>query len=180
VSIRIPRWFGVPPELIDDGVVSKMSDSDLRLCVYAYRKCDKQSSRRFRATDKEIAKTAGVSARALQDARIHLRELGVLYCSREPGGPYTYEICDLNTGRPYECDPKENPPYVKRPKLPPENGNFTTPLSPSELKHNESSPFSNIFDAADVEFDSYRTVSASPTDFNFGHNLNARSPRLHK
>jgi hypothetical protein len=164
VSIRIPHWFGVPPELIDDGVVKKMSASDLRLCVYAYRKCDKQSSRRFQATDNEIAKAVGVSARALQGARSHLRELGVLSCSREPGGQYTYEVCDLHTGRPFPCDPKEKLPYVKRPKRANENESRVT-FFPSTLRAEEVAPSSGA-------------AQPSDTDFEYGHNVKHKSASI--
>lgn len=163
MSIRIPRWFGMPPDLIDDGVISKMSESDLRLCVYVYRQCDKKSSRRFQATDKEITRAVGVSARALQNARIHLRELGVLSCSREPGERYTYEICDLHTGQPFPCDPKEKPPYVKRPKRANENDSRVTP-SLSKLR-TELAPSSGA-------------AHTSDTDFDFGHNVKQKSAKL--
>jgi hypothetical protein len=164
VSIRIPRWFGVPPELVDDGVALKMSESDLRLCVYAYRKCDKQSSRRFQSTDKEIAKTVGVSARALRDSRIHLRELGVLFASKEPGGRYTYELCDLHTGRPFPGDPKSKPAYVKRPTRADDNESRVTFPTP-ELRNKEVAPSSGA-------------AHPSDTDFDYGHNVKHTSASI--
>lgn len=155
MSVRIPRWFGVPPELFENGIVPKMSESALRLLFYAYWQSDKRSSRRFQATDKEVASDAGVSARSLCNSRILLRELGLLVSSREPGGRYTYEICDPHTGRPYPGDPKAKPAYVKRPKSAENKSQITS--SPSAVRTRDEP--------------SHDAIQPSNTDFPFGHNV---------
>ena len=59
MSVRIDRWFGMPPELFDAGHIAHMSHSSLRLCAFLYWKSDKQSSRELKVRDKEIIQHAG-------------------------------------------------------------------------------------------------------------------------
>lgn len=106
MSVRIPRWFGFPPELIDNGQVASMSESDLRLCLYLYGKSDRCSSRRFEAKDKDITCKVGISQRSLRDARKHLVQFGIIAIERESGGCFVYTLCDPKTGQPYPGDPK--------------------------------------------------------------------------
>jgi hypothetical protein len=116
VSIRIPRWFGVPPELFENGLFAKMGATDFRLCTFLYWKSDQRSSRRFEVPDRDVSRWAGISARALPGARTHLCDFGIITCVKVPGGSYTYELCDLYTRKPYAGDPSEKVFYVKREK----------------------------------------------------------------
>jgi hypothetical protein len=113
MTIRISRYFGLPPELIERGVVPKMSESDLRLCTFAYWKSDNRSSREFLASDSEISQKVGVSTRSLSKARRSLSELGILQCFKGVDNRYTYILCDLNTGKPFPGNPREKAPYTR-------------------------------------------------------------------
>jgi hypothetical protein len=116
VSVKIPRWYGMPPELFEHGLFAKMSATDSRLCTFLYWNSDRCSSRRFEVPDSDVSLWAGISARALQGARTHLCDFGIITCAKVPGGSYTYELCDPYTGKPYAGDPAEKVLYVKREK----------------------------------------------------------------
>ena len=99
--------------IVDNGIAAKCSGSALRLWLYLIRSVDRHSTRRFRATDAEIVESVGGSKGALCGARKQLLSFGVVEFTPSKAGVYTYEICDHDTGKPYLCDPKVKPPYVK-------------------------------------------------------------------
>lgn len=114
MSIRLPRYSGFPPEIFEQGIVAKMRDSAVRLYFFLCRASDRKSSLKFAATDKEITEQSGASPRALRDARINLKALGLIAYDKAPGGSYTYSLCDVDTGRPFPGDPKVRARYVKK------------------------------------------------------------------
>jgi hypothetical protein len=156
MSVRIDRWFAVPPEVFEQGHFAQLSHSAVRLCVFLYWKCDRQSSRQFQVTDKEIEQAAKVSSRSLSSARIQLASIGLLIFQRSPGGAYTYTLCDLKTKSPYPGEPNRPIKYAK--------------------------PHVNEMDMAKPRLVLARDrVAALPlsddTDFNFGHNA-PREPAI--
>ena len=114
MSIMLPRYSGFPPEIFERGLVPKMSDSALRVYMFLCRTSDRQSSRQFTVTDKEIGEHAGPSPRSLQGARVCLGKMGLIACERAPGGAYAYSLCDVDTGKPFPGDPKAKVRYVKK------------------------------------------------------------------
>jgi len=113
MSVRLDRWFGVPPELIAGEFFEKMSPSDLALCVVLYWWSDRKSSRSFEVKDVEMETRTRLSRRSLLDARKHLAALGIVTISRTLGG-HTYTLCDLKTGLPYPGDPKAKLNWLKK------------------------------------------------------------------
>ena len=114
MTVRIARWFGMPPEIVESGKLLQMTHSDLLLFLFVYWKSDRCSSRQFEVKDADISQIAGISKRALRDARIHLIDLRLLLAERQPGAAYTYTLCDPRTGRAYPGDPKEKIGWTKK------------------------------------------------------------------
>lgn len=160
MSVRIPRFFGVDPTVVDDGIVAKMSGTELRLFIYLMRRSDRYSTRKFKATDKDIVGGVGGSPAAYCTARKRLRSKGLIEFERNDGGHYVYQICDPATGKPYPGDPKQKPPYVKRVKRNSVQQVGLTAKTPVTIP-------TPIHDEA-------QTVISDPTDFDFGFNVEAR------
>ena len=113
MSVRIGRWFGVPPELIAGEFFEKMAPSDLALCIVLYWWSDRKTSRRFEVKDVEMEARTRLSRRSLLDARKHLSSLGIAVITKTLGG-HVYTLCDLKTGLPYPGDPKAKLDWHKK------------------------------------------------------------------
>jgi hypothetical protein len=105
MTIRIDRWFGVPPELYERGLFARMSPSDLALFITLCWWSDRKSSRQFEVKDIDMEAHSGLCRRSLLDARKHLSSLGMVEITKNLGG-HVYTLCDLKTGLPYPGDPK--------------------------------------------------------------------------
>lgn len=114
MTIMFRRYSGFPPEIFERGIVRQMRGSALTLYMLLCRISDRKSSRRFEATDNELAKQAGISAKTISSARANLSKLRLVQCERLPGGTYTYELCDVDTGMPFPGDPRAKASYMKR------------------------------------------------------------------
>jgi hypothetical protein len=106
MSVRLRRWFGVPPELLETDKFALMSDCAVRLYTYLCWMSDRKSSRQFEVAVKEAAKRAGMSVRSVTTARRNLCKLGLIVCERVSGGRVIYTLCDPLTGKPYLGDPR--------------------------------------------------------------------------
>jgi hypothetical protein len=178
VSVRIPRWFGVPPELFENGLFAKMSATGFRLCTFLYWKSDQRSSRRFEVPDSDVSRWAGISARALQGARAHLCDFGIITCVKVPGGSYTYELCDPYTRKPYAGDPAEKVLYVKREKQATPNMSILLPKSrgrksETPIKELPATPFDETafdygfnVDGEEMQIETSKISSFDPQEFN--------------
>lgn len=105
MSVRLDRWFGVPPKLIEGEFFAKMTPSDLALCIVLYWWSDRKTSRSFEIKDIEMEVRTKLSRRSLLDARKHLAALRIVTYSKTPGG-HVYTLCNLTTGLPYPGDPR--------------------------------------------------------------------------
>lgn len=169
MSVRIDRWFGVPPELFESGQFARLSHSAVRLCVFLYWKSDRQTSRRFRGTDKEIGLAAGVSPRSLAGARKQLANEGVARFERDPGGEYTYTLCDPKTGKPYPGDPKSRVGYTKpgeSKRANPEPNRSTQSYSNSTSQVRDGTDFDFGLNSYDVWKSQPEKPKIDPKDFN--------------
>jgi hypothetical protein len=147
VGVRIYPWFGVQPELINDGHFAKLSEYGVRLVMMLYWKHDRQNSRQFKLADKDIIQWGDVSKRSLTKARKQLAETGLVVFEKLPGGYYTYTICDPQTQKPYPGDPK-HPIAPRKPKT---NGSATAAVFTPKI-------------------DPVPGIDADGTEFNFGFN----------
>lgn len=105
MSVRLPRFFGAPPELIELGFLPKMSPSDLALYINVCWWSDRKSSRELEVKDADMEARSGLSRRSLHNARKHLSSLGMVEITKNLGG-HVYTLCDLKTRLPYPGDPK--------------------------------------------------------------------------
>ena len=117
MAVRIRRWFGVPPELFETGIIKKMSASDHLLYTYLCWHSDRHSSRQFRVVAKEVAKSTEMSLRSISTARSHLCKLGLVCCDKLPDGTFTYTLCDVRTRKPYPGAPREKINYTPKAKV---------------------------------------------------------------
>jgi DNA-binding transcriptional ArsR family regulator len=114
MTIKLSRWFAVPPEMFELGRHVEISRGAILLFVFLCWKSDKRSSRRLVFGEDELSKSADISKRRLGDARKQLLERGLVTSERQRGGKYVYELCDIEKGRPYAGDPKTKAPYKKK------------------------------------------------------------------
>lgn len=169
MSVRIPRWFGVPPEFFESGHCAAIRDGAVRLYVLLCWMSDRKSSRMFELKDSHIVEMTGLSKRSLSAARKQLSERGLAICNRDPGGHYTYTLCDLKTGQPFPGDPKAEVRYQKKsagrvasipaPKPPAPKSPVTVPVIPGRIVRAEQTDMSD-------------------TSFNFGHNAKNSEPSI--
>lgn len=159
MSVRFPRWFGVPPELFELGHVAAIGDGAVRLYVFLCWISDRKSSRMFEIKDSYIAERTGLSKRSLSSARKQLSGRGLTFCSRDQGGHYTYTLCDLKTGRPFPGDPKERIQHQKK------STNTVASVSPSALPMARPVASSK---AVRIE-----GIDVLDTDFNYGYNVDS-------
>jgi DNA-binding transcriptional ArsR family regulator len=128
MTIKLSRWFAVPPEMFELRRHVEISRGAILLFVFLCWMSDKRSSRRFVFGEDELAKSADISKRRLGDARKQLLERGLVTSERQRGGKYVYELCDIATGRPYAGDPKTKVPYKKKQTV-------VEPEAPSGCQH---------------------------------------------
>ncbi len=114
MTILLKRYSGFPPELFERGIAPKMRDCTLRLYLLLCRESDRMSSRRVSFTDAYARVQAGISQTSMRAARAELKSLGMAVFTREVGGHYTYELCDLDTKQPYPGDPKHRPSSARK------------------------------------------------------------------
>jgi len=159
MSVRLPRWFGVAPELFELGHVAAIGDGAVRLYFLLCWMSDRKSSRRFEIKDSHIAKMTGLSKRSLSNARKQLSGRGLAVCSRDQGGHYTYTLCDLKTGQPFPGDPKAIIRHRKK------SSNVVASVSSSTL------PMARP--VASSKTGRIEGVDVVDTDFNYGHNVDS-------
>lgn len=114
MTVKIPRWWGGPPEFFELRRHVGISRCALLLFNILYWQSDRRSSRRLVFEEEELAEMADISTRRLGDARKQLSERGVVICERQRGGKYVYQLCDIATRQPYPGDPKAKVPYKKK------------------------------------------------------------------
>jgi hypothetical protein len=166
MSIRIPRFFGLDPVIVDEGFVKNLSGASVRLFLFLMRKSDRFSSRQFPASDKEIVEMVGGSASALAVARKKLRISGLIDYNRDTGGLYTYVICDPSTGKPYPGDPRDKVPYTKR-----------KDAKRASIPHPEAFPVPKMT-AFKASPGMEEELALDSVEFPFGHNLNTFRSQL--
>ena len=159
MTIRFPRWFGVPPELFEFGHVAAIGDGAVRLYVFLCWISDRKSSRVFEVKDSYIEEMTGLSKRSMSNARKQLSGRRLTVCSRDPGGYFTYTLCDLKTGRPFPGDPKARVQHQKK------SSNTVASVSPSALPM--ATP---VASSKTVRIEG---IDVLDTDFNYGHSVDS-------
>jgi hypothetical protein len=109
VTIKLRRYSGFPPELFERGLAARLHDCSLRLYILLCRESDRASSRRMSFSDQYARAQANISGTSMRNARKQLQAVGLVACLRDVGQQYSYELCDIDTGKPYDCDPKATP-----------------------------------------------------------------------
>lgn len=110
----IPKFFGMPQEVVRLGIWAKLRPTEAKVYVGLWHESERYRTRELLRTDRDLQKLAGVSPRALRDARIKLQERGLVRYSGEPGAPYAYTLCDPATQQPWVGDPKQPIAYRKK------------------------------------------------------------------
>jgi hypothetical protein len=114
VTQMFPQFFGVPQEIIRNGLFARMKPGEVNLYVYLAHESERYSSRRIKRTDAQITEGAGVASRTLCNARKKLQEYGLIQVAKADGNKYIYTFCDPMTGLPYSGDPKTPVRYQKK------------------------------------------------------------------
>jgi len=159
MTIRFPRWFGVPPELFELGHFATIGDGAVRLYVFLCWMSDRKSNRMFEIRDSYIAEMIGLSKRSMGNARTQLSGRGLVVCSRDVGDHYTYTLCDLKTGQPFPGDPKARIQHQKK------SSNTVASISPSALLMARP-----VASSKTVRIEGRDVID---TDFNYGHNIDS-------
>jgi hypothetical protein len=116
VTVMIPRFFGVPQEVIRSGLLRTVKEGEVRLYLALMERSEYYCTREITLTDQQIRGLVGAAPRTLCDARKKLQELGLIQYRKGGGNRYTYVICDPATNNPYPGDPKATIPYQKKAK----------------------------------------------------------------
>lgn len=110
----IPKFFGMPPQVIRLKIWPSLKPVAAKVYVVLYHESERYCTRELSRTDAQLAELAGVSRRALRDARIKLQEHGLVLYSVSPGAAYTYTLCDPETRQPWPGNPKHPIRYEKK------------------------------------------------------------------
>src|SRR5207302_956691 len=95
------------------GIWAKLKPVEAKVYAVLWHESERYRTRELFRTDAQVGKLAGVSTRALRDARTKLHERGLVQCSAEPGSAYTYQLCDPATRQPWPGHPKQRITYQK-------------------------------------------------------------------
>lgn len=106
MTVMFPRYFGLPQAVIRSRIWRGMKPSEQSFYVFLCHESERKASREVRRTDAEIRDWTGLSSRALSRARKKVQEIGLALCHRAKGNVYIYTLCNPETGRPWEGDPK--------------------------------------------------------------------------
>jgi hypothetical protein len=130
MTFKFPHYGGYPKEVLYMGHWAQMSGGAKGLYISLCDASDRRSSRRFELKDDELVKMAGVSKGTLNAARKELFEMGMVVCDREPGGRFTYTLCNPKTGRPFPGDPRAKVTYGDESSSPMADPADETPTAP--------------------------------------------------
>ena len=114
MSVMFPKYFGVPHAVIRLGFWAQMSPKEQSLYTVLMHDSERYRTRELVRADADISQFAGISPRALCDARKKLQERGLVICERGKANVYRYILCDPETGRPWPGAPKEIVRYRKK------------------------------------------------------------------
>lgn len=140
--------FYAKPNLLQLGLLPKMSLGEVALYEYLIEMCDKRSSRQFKVDHEDVFKRTGISERTLITARKKLLKKGLILYRL-----HVYEVCDPETLKPFPGDPKMIPPRKKSSSLQP-------PQPPAPVVAVEIKPVMRA-----------EGVDLCDTDFHYGWNL---------
>jgi hypothetical protein len=154
MTVKIPRWWGGPPEFFELRRHVGISRGGILLFTFLYWMSDKRSSRRLVFEEDELAEMADISQRRLGDARKQLSERGLVLSERQRGGKYVYELCDIATGQPYPGDPKAKVAYKKKsPPMTPPADETPAALAAEALPENVGDACELGLEDCDVSFE---------------------------
>jgi hypothetical protein len=108
------NYFGVPQSVMRLGTWARLKPSEQSLYICLLHESERYSTRRIRRSDSELVQLSGGSSRAFRNARIKLKENGLIDYERGRGNVYVYMLCDPATGRPWPGDPKAKIAYLKK------------------------------------------------------------------
>jgi hypothetical protein len=106
-----PPFCGFPKTVLKSHQWAQMSVGAKGVYVVLCGMSDERSTRRFELKDEYVVHMAGVSRGTLNAARKELFKMGMVVCDREPGGRFTYTLCNPKTGRPFPGDPRAKVAY---------------------------------------------------------------------
>jgi hypothetical protein len=133
VSVMIDRYFGLSQHVLRSGLWARMKPGEQNLYVCLMHESERYSTRKLTRTDAALRELTGLSSRTFCNSRKKLREWNLITCTRGQGNVYCYEICNPQTGRPWDGDPKQRVVYQKTPKHAEINGRQQTDL-PTQSK----------------------------------------------
>ena len=113
MTVMIDRFFGVHPEVIRAGLLSRLREGEIRLYLALMERSEYLCTRELTLTDEQFRDLVKVAPRTSCNARKKLQEVGLIQYRRGGGNKYVYVICDPTTGKPYPGDPKVKIPYQK-------------------------------------------------------------------
>ena len=116
MTVMLPRFFGVPRNLICPALLDKLRPSALKLYLHVLERSEFFCSREIRLLDTDIRVAINVARRSLVRDRQQLSEFGLVQCVRPAVGQrYVYTLLDPDTKQPFPGDPKARIKYVRRP-----------------------------------------------------------------
>jgi hypothetical protein len=114
MTVMIPQFFGVPPQIMRDGLCKRLRPTEIKLYLALLHDSERYRTRELKRTDAKICELVGGSSRALCNARKRLQEFGLLKFDAGRGNVYQYVICNPETGEPWPGPARLPVPYVKK------------------------------------------------------------------
>lgn len=106
MTVDVGPFTKVPNKYFGSGKGQTVGPSATVLYFALCENGNRNSSNTFKASDKALASETSLSPRTLRNARIRLREHGLIAYSREPGQSFAYELLPQNLN----WLPRENRP----------------------------------------------------------------------
>lgn len=103
---NVCAFFTVPQALVRSGLLAKMRPVEVAVYIALLHEFERRSTTSMKITNAHLKKLAGVSARALHEARPWLKQRGLINNQRTAGGAFIYALLHPVTGEPLP-DPKQ-------------------------------------------------------------------------
>lgn len=92
MTVDIGPFTKVPNRYFGSGIGQTIGPSASVLYFALCEHGNRNSANTFKASDRALASETNLSPRTIRNARIRLREYGLISFSRDPGESYTYEL----------------------------------------------------------------------------------------
>jgi hypothetical protein len=174
MTTMIPRFFGVPQELIRHGALASLGGVAVKLYVSLWHESERYCTRELLCSTATLKKLTGCSRNALMKARGDLSRLGLVRIESCSEKGFVVHLCDLKTGQPWPGHPKRQIEYRKKDRAPSEVPKTELTIEEPQSNHFEKKNLPSRPGSSTIERRASEPILSAQTsdDFTDGANAN--------